>query len=125
MESAISKTLASEALHRVIELAEEVHGLAGQTHLHLVEKRKRDARVFNIYEGTNEVQRFLILKDMSSAAPGSKGRPERKTAHTSREALDLEALRLGVLQRLDGAVALFGQDVWQNPNLQASCFILA
>jgi len=125
MESAISKALVSEALHRVIELAEEVHGLAGQTQLHLVEKRKRDARVLNIYEGTNEVQRFLILKDMVGAAAGKKTADERKTSHTGREALELEALRLGVRQRLDNAVALFGQEVWQNPNLQANCFLLS
>src|SRR5207253_10077728 len=60
MESAISKMLVSELLHRVIEFAEEIHGLAGQTQQHLVEKRKRDARILNIYEGTNEVQRFSI-----------------------------------------------------------------
>src|SRR5581483_1641580 len=49
MESAVAKMLVSELLHHVIELAEEVHGPAGQTQLHLVEKRKRDARVLNIY----------------------------------------------------------------------------
>src|SRR5207253_3890533 len=65
MESAISKMLVSELLHHVIEFAEEIHGLAGQTQRHLVEKRKRDARILNIYEGTNEVQRFSILKDLA------------------------------------------------------------
>jgi electron transfer flavoprotein-quinone oxidoreductase len=124
MESAISKALVSEALHRVIELAEEVHGPAGQTQLRLVEKRKRDARVLNIYEGTNEVQRFLILKDMVAAAAKKAG-DERKTSHASREALDLETLRLGVQQRLNSAVALFGQEIWQNPNLQVNAFLLA
>src|SRR5262249_26507229 len=64
MESAIAKMLITELLHRVIEFAEDIHGLAGQTQTHLVEKRKRDARVLNIYEGTNEIQRSLILKDL-------------------------------------------------------------
>ncbi|MBY0526414.1 MAG: FAD-binding protein [Gemmataceae bacterium] len=126
MESAISKTLVSESLHRVIELAEEVHGLAGQTQLHLVEKRKRDARVLNIYEGTNEIQRFFILKDVAGAAADKrKVRKDEKTRHTSREALDLETLRGGVRQRIDVAVGQFGQQLWQNPNLQANCFLLA
>src|SRR5262249_24191446 len=60
LESAVSKMLVSELLHRIIEYAEEIHGLAGQTQFHLVEKRKRDARVLTIYEGTNEIQRFFI-----------------------------------------------------------------
>src|SRR5207245_10997000 len=64
LESAIAKMLCSELLHHVIESAEEIHGLAVQTRLYLVEKRKRDARVQTIYEGTNEVQRFFILKDL-------------------------------------------------------------
>src|SRR6202011_3748051 len=94
LESAIAKALVSESLHRIIELAEEVHGLAGQTQLHLVEKRKRDARVLNIYEGTNEVQRFFLLKDLTAA--GKKGAEARKMQHAGREALDVEALRVGV-----------------------------
>src|SRR5262249_27181491 len=60
LESAVAKMLNCELLHRLIEWAEDVHGLAGQTQLHLVEKRKRDARILNIYEGTNEIQRSLI-----------------------------------------------------------------
>src|SRR5712692_8626397 len=65
MESAIVKMLVSELLHRMIEWTEDIYGLAGQTQLHLVEKRKRDARILNIYEGTNEIQRFFILKDLA------------------------------------------------------------
>src|SRR5262249_7981871 len=65
MESAIAKMLVSELLQRMIETAEEIYGPAGQTQHHLIEKRKRDARVYNIYEGTNEIQRFFILKDLA------------------------------------------------------------
>ncbi|HEV3259479.1 MAG TPA: acyl-CoA dehydrogenase family protein [Gemmataceae bacterium] len=126
MESAISKLLASELLHRVIELAEETHGLAGQTQLHLVEKRKRDARILNIYEGTNEVQRFFILKDLAAeVAPRWSQRPAPPPHHVGREVLELEALRGNVRQRIEAALAMFGQELWQNPNLQASCFLLA
>jgi hypothetical protein len=28
-------------------------------------------------------------------------------------------------QRLQAALTLFGQGLWQNPNLQANCFLLA
>src|SRR5207253_588769 len=68
MESAIAKMLVSELFRHSIEIAEEIHGLDGQTQEHLVEKRKRDARVLNIYEGTNEIQRFLILKELTEIA---------------------------------------------------------
>ncbi len=63
-ESAIGKYYASEALHRTIRSAEKIMGIEGCTQMHELEKHRRDARVLNIYEGTNEVQRFLILRDL-------------------------------------------------------------
>jgi alkylation response protein AidB-like acyl-CoA dehydrogenase/flavin-dependent dehydrogenase/electron transfer flavoprotein alpha/beta subunit/ferredoxin-like protein FixX len=126
LESAIAKMLCSELLHRVIERAEEIHGLAGQTQLHLVEKRKRDARVQTIYEGTNEVQRFFILKDLATEVMprwASNGAPSPH--HLSREALEFEALKSQFRQRLTSALEFFGQGLWQKPNLQANCFLLA
>jgi len=126
MESAISKMLVSELLHHVIELAEDIHGLAGQTQLHLVEKRKRDARILNIYEGTNEVQRFLILKELAAeVAPRWIGRTAEPPHHLSREALEVETLKREVRQRVEAAVAFLGQELWQNPNLQANGFLLS
>jgi electron transfer flavoprotein alpha subunit len=126
MESAVSKMVVSELLHHVIGLAEEVHGLAGQTQLYPVEKRKRDARVLNIYEGTNEVQRFLILKDLAAeVAPRWQKTPPAPPRHVGHEALELEALKRDARQRIDAALALFGQELWQNPDLQANCFLLS
>ncbi len=63
-ESAIGKYYASEALHRTIRAAEKIMGIEGCTQMHELEKHRRDSRVLNIYEGTNEVQRFLILRDL-------------------------------------------------------------
>jgi len=126
MESAIAKMLTSEVLHRVIEHAEEIHGLASQTEHHLIEKRKRDARVLTIYEGTNEIQRFFILKDLTEeVAPRWKNNPASPTPHLGREALELEALKLQFRQRVANAIEFFGREVWQNPNLQANCFLLS
>jgi electron transfer flavoprotein-quinone oxidoreductase len=127
MESAVSKMLVSELLHQVIETAEEIHALEGQTTLHLVEKRKRDARILNIYEGTNEVQRFSILKDLAAElAPRWRQTPAPTPPnHLCREVLELEALKTGTRQRIEAALDLFGQELWQNPNLQANCFLLA
>jgi alkylation response protein AidB-like acyl-CoA dehydrogenase len=127
MESAITKMVVSELLHQVIETAEDIHGLAGQTTAHLVEKRKRDARILNIYEGTNEVQRFSILKDLAAEVAPRWARNPAGAApnHLGREVLELEALKSTTRQRIDAALELFGQDLWQNPNLQANCFRLA
>jgi alkylation response protein AidB-like acyl-CoA dehydrogenase/electron transfer flavoprotein alpha/beta subunit len=116
MESAIAKMLVSELFHHSIEIAEEVHGLAGQTQEHLVEKRKRDARILNIYEGTNEIQRFLILRELSECIVD-------QPAPVSGHAVDAFKHRLRQLVR--EAVQAFGQQLWQNPNFQANCFLLS
>ncbi len=127
MESAIAKMVVSELLHRDIELAEDIYQLAGQTQLYLVEKRKRDARILNIYEGTNEIQRFFILKDLAAevAPRWSRGAGQALCNYLGREALELEALKAEVRQHLTAALEVFGQELWQNPNLQANCFLLA
>jgi len=120
LESAIAKMFVSEALHRVIELAEEVMGLPGQTHDYLIEKRRRDARVLNIYEGTNEIQRFFILRDVVSEVA-----PRWAKAPPSPATTDLQRLQQAVRQRVDNALSFLGASIWQNPNFQANCFLLA
>jgi electron transfer flavoprotein-quinone oxidoreductase len=126
MESAIAKMLVSELYQSVIEMAEDVHGVVGQTQHHLVEKRKRDARVLNIYEGTNEIQRFFILKDLvSEVAPRWQSDLPRATGYLGPEALELEALKGDVRKQVRAAVETFGKQLWQNANLQANCFLLA
>src|SRR5712692_1810213 len=111
MESAIAKMLVSELLHRMIEWTEDIYGLPGQTQLHLVEKRKRDARILNIYEGTNEIQRFFILKDLATevAPRWTRGKTPQLRNYLGREALELEALKAEVRQRVSAVLELFGQ----------------
>src|SRR5262249_15873862 len=36
-----------------------------------------------------------------------------------------EELKAGVRQRFRAAMEIFGQQLWQNPNLQANCFLLS
>jgi electron transfer flavoprotein-quinone oxidoreductase len=125
LESAAAKMLVSELLHHLIETAEEIHGLPGQTQRFLLEKRKRDARVLNIYEGTNEIQRFLILKDLATeAAPRWTSTPTA-TGWTGQQAVELDALKAGLRERTQAALEVFGQQLWQDPNLQANCFLLS
>jgi electron transfer flavoprotein-quinone oxidoreductase len=124
LESAVSKMLVSELLHRIIETAEDVHGLEGQTERHLVEKRKRDARVLTIYEGTNEIQRFFILRDVAGDLAGRWPAPDPAAAPGS-EARALEEAKGEVRQRVLAAVEAFGAQLAGNPNLQANCFLLS
>ncbi|MHB1753211.1 MAG: FAD-dependent oxidoreductase [Acidiferrobacter sp.] len=65
IEAALSKFLASEGLHRVLLALEREHGPQAAAVSEPIEKWRRDARILNIYEGTNEIQRFLVLKDLA------------------------------------------------------------
>jgi alkylation response protein AidB-like acyl-CoA dehydrogenase len=63
-ESAIVKLLASECLDRAADRAVQVHGGMGYSRDFAVERWYRDARVNRIYEGTNEIQRLVIARDV-------------------------------------------------------------
>ena len=64
MESAIGKFFSTEGAHRLLRYLEPIYCIEGQTHRYPIEKDRRDCRVMTIYEGTNEVQQFLLLKDL-------------------------------------------------------------
>ena len=64
MESSVGKLFGTDGLHRVYHYLEPLYGIDGQTQRYLIEKDRRDARVMTIYEGTNEIQQFLLLKDL-------------------------------------------------------------
>lgn len=119
-ESAIGKYYASEVLHRVIRAAERVLGIEGCTQVHELEKHRRDARVLNIYEGTNEVQRFLILRDLvDSILPKWKDEPQ------DGEPVQLAEAKSLLVRATRRAVDTFGAQVWQNANFQPTMFKLA
>ncbi len=62
MESAMCKMLASEAATFVTKEAIQIHGGYGFICDYEVERMYRDAKITEIYEGTNEVQRVVISK---------------------------------------------------------------
>jgi butyryl-CoA dehydrogenase len=62
MESAMCKMLASEAATFVTREAIQIHGGYGFICDYEVERMYRDAKITEIYEGTNEVQRVVISK---------------------------------------------------------------
>ena len=66
MGSAASKAklYASEMVNRVVYKAVQIHGSVGYSRETAVERMYRDARVITIYEGTSEVQRMIIARDL-------------------------------------------------------------
>ena len=66
MGSAASKAklYASEMANRVAYKAVQIHGSVGYSRECDVERMYRDARVIPIYEGTSEVQRMIIARDL-------------------------------------------------------------
>jgi electron transfer flavoprotein-quinone oxidoreductase len=125
-ESAIGKYYASEALHRTIRSAEKILGIEGCTQMHELEKHRRDARVLNIYEGTNEVQRFLILRDLvDHVLPQWRKSEAPFHAEETSPMLGRLADAKNLLVRAVGrAVDAFGPQVWQNANFQPTMFKL-
>lgn len=63
-EAAMAKLWASEAAQRAVSRAVRVHGLGGYTDAFFAERNLRDARVQTIYEGTSEVQRLVIAREL-------------------------------------------------------------
>ncbi|MDD2900232.1 MAG: acyl-CoA dehydrogenase [Desulfuromonadaceae bacterium] len=62
MESAMAKLLATEAATYVSHQSIQIHGGYGFICDYEVERMYRDARITEIYEGTNEIQRIVISK---------------------------------------------------------------
>ena len=59
-----AKLYASEMVNRVVYKAVQIHGSLGYSRESDVERMYRDARVITIYEGTSEIQRTIIARDL-------------------------------------------------------------
>jgi alkylation response protein AidB-like acyl-CoA dehydrogenase len=59
-----AKLFAAEMANRVAYKAVQIHGSMGYSRESDVERMYRDARVLSIYEGTSEIQRMIIAKDL-------------------------------------------------------------
>jgi len=67
--SSMAKLYASEAANRIAYRAVQVHGGAGYVHECRVEQLFRDARITSIYEGTSEIQRIVIARELARSRP--------------------------------------------------------
>ena len=65
-ESAVVKCLASEWADEVIDEALQIHGGLGYIRGTPIERAYRDARISRIFEGTNEIQRLVISRNVIS-----------------------------------------------------------
>jgi acyl-CoA dehydrogenase len=64
MESSIAKSAASDAAMRVADEAVQIYGGYGYMKEYPVEKLLRDAKLTQIYEGANEIQRIVVAREL-------------------------------------------------------------
>ncbi|HUU98803.1 MAG TPA: acyl-CoA dehydrogenase family protein [Phycisphaerae bacterium] len=67
-EASMAKLYASEAANRIAYRAVQIHGGYGYVNEFRVEQLYRDARITTIYEGTSEIQRHVIARDVLSGS---------------------------------------------------------
>lgn len=63
-EAAMAKAFAADTAMRVATDAVQIFGGYGYSHEYPVEKLMRDAKIFQIYEGTSQIQRVIISKQI-------------------------------------------------------------
>lgn len=64
LDCAAAKLIASETVGRVADRAVQVHGGAGYIADYGIERLYRDVRLFRLYEGTSEIQRLIIAREV-------------------------------------------------------------
>jgi acyl-CoA dehydrogenase len=64
IKSSIAKLFATEAAQRIVDQALQIHGGIGVVAGHIMERLYRDVRALRIYEGTSEIQKLLIAREL-------------------------------------------------------------
>jgi acyl-CoA dehydrogenase len=62
--SSMAKCFAADVCHRVASDAVQIYGGYGYNSEYPVEKLLRDSKIFQIYEGTSQIQRMIIAKEL-------------------------------------------------------------
>jgi alkylation response protein AidB-like acyl-CoA dehydrogenase len=70
-EASMAKLFASEMAYRACDRAVQIHGGYGYIDEFPVERYLRDARVQTLYEGTSEIQRLVIAREVLKEAATS------------------------------------------------------
>ncbi|MEX0873096.1 MAG: acyl-CoA dehydrogenase, partial [Aquisalimonadaceae bacterium] len=63
-EAAVCKLFCSEMVGRAADNAVQIHGGSGYINDYKVERFYRDVRLFRLYDGTSEIQKLVIARDM-------------------------------------------------------------
>lgn len=63
--ASIAKCFASDVANKIAADAVQVYGGNGYNTEYPVEKLMRDAKIFQIYEGTSQIQRIIIAKALT------------------------------------------------------------
>ncbi|HVJ88153.1 MAG TPA: acyl-CoA dehydrogenase family protein [Labilithrix sp.] len=63
-ETSMAKVFATEACGRIVDRMLQLHGGYGYSREYPIERIYRDARVTRIYEGTSEIQRIVIAREI-------------------------------------------------------------
>jgi acyl-CoA dehydrogenase len=64
MYASMAKAFAADSCHRIASDAVQVFGGYGYNTEYPVEKLLRDSKIFQIYEGTSQIQRMIIAKEL-------------------------------------------------------------
>jgi acyl-CoA dehydrogenase len=68
MKSSMAKLYATEAAQRIVDQALQIHGGSGLVAGSITERLYRDVRALRIYEGTSEIQRLIIARELLKKA---------------------------------------------------------
>jgi alkylation response protein AidB-like acyl-CoA dehydrogenase len=70
MESSMAKVFATETCDQVVDAVLQLHGGYGYSREYRIERLYRDSRVARIYEGSSEIQRLVIGREIATRAGG-------------------------------------------------------
>jgi acyl-CoA dehydrogenase len=71
LKSSMAKFYATEAAQRIVDQALQIHGGSGLIAGSIMERLYRDVRALRIYEGTSEIQRMIIARELLKATGNS------------------------------------------------------
>jgi alkylation response protein AidB-like acyl-CoA dehydrogenase len=72
IEDSINKVYSSEMLDYIVDEALQIHGGYGYIHDYAIERGYRDSRINRIWEGTNEINRLLIMDMLTKRAMNNR-----------------------------------------------------
>ncbi len=72
--ASMAKLLATESAQTIVDRAVQIHGGRGLVRGSAVERLYRDVRALRIYEGTSEIQKLVIAREIAEESQGARAR---------------------------------------------------